>query len=346
MEHNEHEPYSPGALPRLCSTPHSAPVAWLRACPEPVEGSDPPPPPVSVTDAADPVRAAIELVLASPEAVAEVVSRADPTAFASTERSRSACPEQGRRDGWTGERMATFLEVLADTGIVSEACRAAGMSREGVYPLRNRDPVFAAAWRAAQAKARPVIADGLLERSITGTVEHYYRDGVLVGERRHYESWLGLAVLKRLDKQAEEDRSGTALSSRMESDWNATLDALRSGGTAAVPAALEPEVDEVDTPPPPGSDPWDNLWQTDDGRWMTTFPPPAGFDGHESGSWDGFDYYERACTTEEAELIEAHQAAMEAQERAELTAYAEAERDAWFAKLRAECSEATGSIAP
>ena len=95
-----------------------------------------------------------------------------------------------RHDGWTGERMATFLEVLADTGIVSEACRAAGMSREGVYSLRNRDPVFDAAWRAAQAKARPVVADGLIERSITGTVEHYYRDGVLVGERRHYESWL------------------------------------------------------------------------------------------------------------------------------------------------------------
>src|SRR3982751_1581782 len=118
------------------------------------------------------------------------------------------CPERSRTDGWTGERMATFLETLADTGLVTEACLAAGKHRSGVYALRNRDPVFAAAWTAAQTLARPGVADGLLERSITGTVEHYYRDGVLVGERRHYESWLGLAVLKRLDKQAEQERGG------------------------------------------------------------------------------------------------------------------------------------------
>jgi hypothetical protein len=254
-----------------------------------------------------------------------------------------------RHDGWAGERMATFLEVLADTGIVAEACRAVGMSREGVYPLRNRDPVFAAAWRAAQAKARPVVADGLLERSITGTVEHYYRDGLLVGERRHYESWLGLAMLKRLDKQAEDDRADEGLAARIAAGWRETLDALRDGGTAAVPAALEPKIDEVDIPPPPGFDPAENVWRVGleprysrrdhglpGGTWMTTYPAPPGFAGYENCPWDGFNYYERACTPEEAELIEAGQAAVEAAEQAELRAYAEAERDAFFAKLRAE----------
>ena len=254
-----------------------------------------------------------------------------------------------RHDGWTGERMAAFLEVLADTGIVSEACRAAGMSREGVYPLRNRDPVFAAAWRAAQAKARPVIADGLLERSITGTVEHYYRDGVLVGERRHYESWLGLAVLKRLDKQAEEDRADEGLAARIAGGWKDALDALREGGTGAVAGALEPEVDEVDIPPPPGCDPFGNCWRAAsagdlnprrtcgvaDGTWITTFPPPPGFDGYENCEWDCFTWYERACTPEEAELLDANEAAAAAEEEAELTAFAEAERDSYFAKLRA-----------
>src|SRR5688572_30349166 len=94
-----------------------------------------------------------------------------------TESPVTPVPLRPRRDGWSGERMATFLEVLADTGLVTEASRAAGMSREAAYSLRNRDPVFAAGWRAALAKARPVVADGILERSITGTVEHYYRDG-------------------------------------------------------------------------------------------------------------------------------------------------------------------------
>ncbi|MEO6361154.1 MAG: hypothetical protein ABIO43_11375 [Sphingomicrobium sp.] len=238
-----------------------------------------------------------------------------------------------RHDGWTPDRIATFLEVLADTGIVAEACRAVGMSREGAYPLRNRDPVFAAAWRAAQAKARPVVADGLLERSITGTVEHYYRDGVLVGERRHYESWLGLAMLKRLDKQAQDD-AGDALAARIGGGWQETLDALREGGTAAIPAALEPDVDEVDIPHPPGCDPADDCWKTDDGVWMTSFPPPAGFDGHENVLWDGFNYYERSCTPEEAVLLDANEAAAEAEEHAELTAAAEARRDSWFAALR------------
>ena len=55
---------------------------------------------------------------------------------------------------------------------------------------------------------------------------------------------------------------------------------------------------------------------------MTTFPPPPGFDGHENRRWDGFNYYERACTPEEVELIEAHDAAAEAEEFAELTAEA------------------------
>jgi hypothetical protein len=242
-----------------------------------------------------------------------------------------------RHDGWTGERMATFLEVLADTGLVIDAYRAVEMSKQAAYSLRNRDPVFAAAWRAAQAKARPLVADGLLERSITGTVEHYYRDGVLVGERRHYESWLGLAVLKRLDKQAHEDRADATLAARMAAEWQATLDALRSTGSSAVPALLEAKVDEVDQPPSPrGLDPWENVWKNDDGVWTTTFPPPHGFDGHESRPWDGLSWYERACTPEEAELLDAHQAAGEAGERAEITALAEAERDSWFAMLKAE----------
>ena len=245
-----------------------------------------------------------------------------------------------RHDGWTGPRIATFLEVLADTGIVAEAYRAAGMSKQAAYALRNRDPLFAAAWRAAQTHARPQLADGLLERSITGTVEHYYRDGVLVGERRHYESWLGLAVLKRLDQQAEEDRADASLSARMADDWQATLDALREGGTAALSALLAPEgdeVDQLDSPPsPPGYDPHENVWQDDSGRWMTVFAPPPGFDGFESRAWDGFNSYERACTAEEAELLEAHQAAMMTEELAELTAHAAAERETYFARLRTE----------
>ena len=250
-------------------------------------------------------------------------------------------PPRIRHDGWTPERMATFLEVLADTGIVCEAARRAGMHRDSAYSLQNRDPVFAAAWRAAQSHARPQIADGLLERSITGTIEHYYRDGVLVGERRHYESWLGLAVLKRLDKQAEEDRAGASLSALMTADWAATIEAVRAGGTAAVAQALESN--KADTPPSPRSrdDPWDDVWRDDEGRWMTIHAPPPDFDGWESCPWDGFNAYQRACTAEEAELLDAHEAAMIEQERREIAQIAEKQRDDFFAKLRSDMSAAS-----
>jgi hypothetical protein len=244
--------------------------------------------------------------------------------------------------------MATFLEILADTGLVTEACRAAGMNRGGVYALRHRNPVFGAAWAAADALARPIIADGLLERAITGTVEHYYRDGVLVGERRHYESWLGLAVLKRLDRQAEEDRADACLAARMTGDWPAMLQALREGGTAAVPALFDPEIDKVDTPPsPPGCDPFDQVWRKED-SWMTSHAPPPGFAGWESGIWDGEQWYERACTAEESALLDAHAAAMIAQERRELTQIAERERDSFFDRLSREIAAvaALAALAP
>jgi hypothetical protein len=328
------EPNLP-APQRPCSTPHSAPLEWLRPCPERAEGDGDP---AAAVPAAQP-QAIVEQVLADPQLLAEVLKRAASTAR--TERTRS--------DGWTGERIATFLQVLADTGIVTEACRTVGMCRDSAYELRNRDPIVAAAWAVAQSKARPLVADGLLERSITGTVEHYYRDGVLVGERRHYESWLGLAVLKRLDRLAEQDRAEASLSAKIEADWGAALDALREGGSAAVAPALEPKTDEPDTPPiPPGYDPRESVWRTDDGTWVTTFPPPPGFEGTENRPYDGDNYYERACTAEEADLLDANAAAGEAEERAEVTAMAEAERDAFFAELRmmvpAPCHP--GSVGP
>ena len=75
---------------------------------------------------------------------------------------------------------------------------------------------------------------------------------------------------------------------------------------------------------------------------MTTFPPPPGFDGYENVPWDGFNWYERTCTAEEAKLLEAHEAAAEAAEDAETTAHAEAERNDFFTRLRTELSALRG----
>ena len=50
-----------------------------------------------------------------------------------------------RKDGWDGASMATFIGTLAETGVVTFACRACGMSAQSAYALRHRDPLFAKA---------------------------------------------------------------------------------------------------------------------------------------------------------------------------------------------------------
>ena len=60
-------------------------------------------------------------------------------------------PTRTRRDGWTVQRQADFLGMLAETGSVMGACEAVGISRKSAYRLRALPEAesFAAAWDAA-----------------------------------------------------------------------------------------------------------------------------------------------------------------------------------------------------
>jgi hypothetical protein len=60
-------------------------------------------------------------------------------------------PTRTRRDGWTVQRQADFLGMLAETGSIMGACEAVGMSRKSAYDLRARPGAgsFAVAWDAA-----------------------------------------------------------------------------------------------------------------------------------------------------------------------------------------------------
>ena len=108
-----------------------------------------------------------------------------------------------RRDGWDGKKMAAFCGTLAETGIVTFACRAADMSAQSAYALRHRNPIFARAWEAALAMARHRLADELLARSLKGSHEALLRGGAIVAERQHYDNKLAISVLRRLDRRAE-----------------------------------------------------------------------------------------------------------------------------------------------
>lgn len=108
-----------------------------------------------------------------------------------------------RRDGWTLARKARFLELLAGHGDVRAASAGVGMSREGAYRLRRRDPLFARAWAAALPLARDVGAQALACRAIEGVEEEVWYRGELVGIRRRFDTRLLLAHLARLDALAD-----------------------------------------------------------------------------------------------------------------------------------------------
>jgi hypothetical protein len=267
-----------------------------------------------------------------------------------------------RHDGWTGERMATFCETLAETAVVAEACEAAGMGISGAYAARRRSPVFAAAWDAALSIARERLADTLLARSMEGNVEQLYRDGELVGERHFLDNRLGLQILRRLDRHSEYPGGGRGPAptktlapcvrrGTQSIDWTFAIDALRTGDDEAVARALAliegDKVEEVEGDPnlplreeDEGLDLSDRCWRDpiDDDIWLTDFPPPEGFEGYESRPYDEIDDdepYARACTPDEVAILEASEAADRAAERAG----DEDLRDQWFALLRAECGE-------
>ncbi len=266
-----------------------------------------------------------------------------------------------RHDGWTGEKMATFCEALAETAIVADACEIAHMGMSGAYAARRRIPVFAAAWEAALSIARERLADTLLERAMTGTRELYFKDGEVVGERHSIDNRLGLQILRRLDRLSEtsmrscEGRSpvpaktlGPCVRRGTDTiDWDGAMEALRTGNDEGVAKALalidEREVEEVEGDPnlplrteeEEGLDLSERCWFCEvDECWLTDFPPPPGFTGYESRDYDDDDdrSYERACTAEEIEILEADAAADRAAARAE----DEMLRDEWFALLRNE----------
>ncbi|MCJ7422023.1 hypothetical protein [Sphingomicrobium astaxanthinifaciens] len=158
-------------------------------------------------------------------------------------------PAEPRHDGWTTLAQIAFLETLAATGIVTEACRIADRSSSAAYAFRRRNRLFAAAWEEALSVAREKLADTLLERSLGGQTEYYYRDGELVGEKKTYDSHLGLALLRRLDRKAEARAAAIAAGTARAGDYapafDRALDAVIAAGRGEVP-----QVDKVDDGPP------------------------------------------------------------------------------------------------
>jgi hypothetical protein len=118
-----------------------------------------------------------------------------------------------RYDGWTEEKQRRFIEVLADTGLVSAAAKAVGLTRETAYRLRRsaHGAAFARAWDAARDHAGGFVEDVAFERAIEGVEHNVYDEyGEVVCTKRVYNDRLLMFLLRHL----EPERYGGAAAQR------------------------------------------------------------------------------------------------------------------------------------
>lgn len=139
-----------------------------------------------------------------------------------------------RHDGWTPHKEQIFLRALAATGVVADACRACGMSRDAAYNRRNSASgrTFALAWEAAIVLARPAAADDVMSRARHGVIDKVYRNGELVAERHRHDNRLAMAVLTRLDRLAESLAERPSVQA-VAQEFDQFLDLLPRGNKAA-----------------------------------------------------------------------------------------------------------------
>lgn len=127
-------------------------------------------------------------------------------------------PESPHPYHWTPTARGRFIEVLAKSGSVARAARAAGKSRGAAYALRRRkaEAAFATAWDAAILVARDYVGDAILPDPREPVV---HREVVTASGRkgwRHVDpllgAGLGLSLVTRLERAgARIDRDAARL---------------------------------------------------------------------------------------------------------------------------------------
>ena len=104
-----------------------------------------------------------------------------------------------RADGWTVEVQRHFIEVLANSGSVLEACQAVNKTKSSAYALRRAPGAegFAAAWQIAIDNAAARALDECFERALVGSDEPVFnRDGDRIGRRLRQSDRLLMFILR------------------------------------------------------------------------------------------------------------------------------------------------------
>jgi hypothetical protein len=142
------------------------------------------------------------------------------------------------RNAVTPMKQRVFIRVLAETGRVELAARAAGNGSGSFYYLRNteRGQSFAAAWLRALDFGTGRVLDILLDHAINGVPEYIYKDGVLVAERRRFNHnlmmWLvahnmpeKFGVHGGLMHSGSGGAAGAARMNRLKAEWHSEWEA-------------------------------------------------------------------------------------------------------------------------
>ncbi|MCR9256280.1 MAG: terminase [Alphaproteobacteria bacterium] len=96
----------------------------------------------------------------------------------------------------TQDKIDRFLAVLADTGNVSAAARAAGMPRQIAYALKRDDKDFALLWDDALETATDALAQEARRRALQGVDAPHFHKGEVTGTVTKYSDALLMFLLK------------------------------------------------------------------------------------------------------------------------------------------------------
>jgi len=135
-----------------------------------------------------------------------------------------------------------FLEALASTANVTEACEITGVGRSAAYDWRREDDEFRAAWDASLDVGVGVLEDEAVRRAVKGVDKPVYQGGQMVGTVREYSDTLLIFLLKGRKREMYGDRT------QLNHSGTLTLESLVRGSyeppQIEAPKTIEGKVEE------------------------------------------------------------------------------------------------------
>lgn len=108
-------------------------------------------------------------------------------------------PTRSRQTLLSKKKKETFLTSIATGSTVTEACLAAGISRQYVYAVKDADPTFHAAWDLANEEKKEVFEKELARRAL-GYEQPLTFKGMRTGDTvTQHSDLLLMFLLKKLD---------------------------------------------------------------------------------------------------------------------------------------------------